>query len=82
MSIQALSALFYAHDGLVASPKSACLQGAFDALTGLFVHVSLWTNEGKTVSMKCRTCQTPHACSMKAYTKQVTGRGLSYRERI
>ena len=43
-SIQALSALFYANDGLVAFPKSARLQGAFNALTGLFDHVGLRTN--------------------------------------
>ena len=36
MSIQALSVLFYADNGLIASPKSARLQGAFKSLTGLF----------------------------------------------
>ena len=45
MSIQALPALFYGDGVLVASPESACLQGAFDALKGLFNHVGLRTNE-------------------------------------
>ena len=40
-SIQALLSLFYADDELVTSPKSACLRGAFDVLTGLFDHVGL-----------------------------------------
>ena len=63
ISIQALLALFYANDVSVASPKSARLQGAFDALTGLFDLVDLRTNKGKTVSMTCRPCHTPHTCS-------------------
>ena len=33
--MQTLLALFYANDGLVVSPESARLQGAYDALTGL-----------------------------------------------
>ena len=62
-TIQALSALFYADDGFVASPESARLQGAFDALKGLFDRVGLRTNKGKTVSMACRPCHTPQAWS-------------------
>ena len=43
-SIQTLVTLFYADDGLVVSPESAQLQGAFNVLTGLFDLVGLWTN--------------------------------------
>ena len=58
-SIQALVALFNAGDELFASLESACLQGAFDTLTGLFDRVGLQTNEGKTIIMACRPCHTP-----------------------
>ena len=45
LSIQTLLALFCANDGLVASPESARIQGAFDTLTGLFDRVGLHTNK-------------------------------------
>ena len=61
MSIQDLSALLYADNGLVASPESARLQVAFDSLTGLFNLVILWTNERKTVSMEYWPRHTPQA---------------------
>ena len=81
-SIQTLLMLFYANDGLVALPESTRLQGAFDALMGLFKKVGLRTNEGKTVSMACRSCHTPHVWSTEAYTCQVMVRGIPYRERL
>ena len=88
-SIQTLSEFFNADDGLVAAPESASLQGAFDTLTGLldaltgpFDQLGLWTNRGKMVSMACRLWHTPHAWSTEAYTQKVTGRGISYRERL
>ena len=58
-SIQTLAAIFYANYRLVASPESARLQGAFNVLTGLFDRVGLHNNEGKIVSMACRSCHTP-----------------------
>ena len=61
-SSQALSVLFYADDRLVTSPKSACLQEAFDTLTNFFDQVGLCTNKGNTVSMACQPCHTSHAC--------------------
>ena len=47
------AALLYADDGMVASSDPACLQGAFNALVGLFDRVGLQTNVGKTVGMVC-----------------------------
>ena len=70
-SIQILEALFCADDGRVASPESARLQAAFGVQAGLFDRVGLQTNEGKTVSMACRPCHTPHVWSTEAYTWQV-----------
>ena len=58
-SIQTLAALFYADDGIVASPESARLQGAFDVLMGLFDQVVLRNNKEKTDIMACRTCHPP-----------------------
>ena len=80
--IQALLALFYANDVMVAAPNSARLQGEFDALTVLFDRVGLSTNKLNTVSMASWTCRTPHAWSIEAYTWQVTGMRLSYRDRL
>ena len=34
------------------------------------------------MSMACHPCHTPHAWSTEAYTRRVTGWGLSYRERL
>ena len=68
MSVQALSSIFYADDRLVASTKSALLQGAFNALEGLFNQMGLRKNEGKTVSMACWPCHTPHSWSTEVYT--------------
>ena len=45
--MQALVAIFYADDGLVASPYIAHLKGAFEVLMSLFDRVSLRTNTGK-----------------------------------
>ena len=52
-SIHALLAIFYVDDVLVASPKSACLQELFDALTSFFERVGLRKNEGKIVKTAC-----------------------------
>ena len=81
-SIQTLLDILYTNDGIIASPESARLQGLFYVLTGLFNQVVLRTNEGKTVSMACPLCRTPHAWSTDSYTRRVTGRGVSYRERL
>ena len=51
---------FYADYGLVTSPDSAHLQGAFDALIGLFDQVGLRTNKGEMGSTTCKMCHTPH----------------------
>ena len=73
-SIQDILALFCAHDRLVASPKSARLQGAVDAFVGLFDRVVFWGNEGKTVSISCWSFHTPHLWSTEAYNWRVAGR--------
>ena len=54
----------------------------FDALIGLFNRVGLQINEGKMTIMACRPYHTPLACSTEDYTQQVTGRGISCRERL
>ena len=57
--IQTLATLFYSNEGLVTSPESTCLQGAFYILTGFFDRVELRNNEGKVVSMALRPCHAP-----------------------
>ena len=49
--------LFYANNGMVASWDPAWIQGAFNALVGLFDRVGLQKNFGKTFSMVCHPCQ-------------------------
>ena len=51
------AALFYADDGMVASLELGWLQGAFNAMLGLFDRVGLRTNVGKTVRMVFHPCQ-------------------------
>ena len=62
-SIQVLLALLYNNYGLVTFPDSTRLQGAFNALAGLFGQVGLWANDGKTVSISYQPCHTPNAWS-------------------
>ena len=74
-------ALFYADDGMVASPDPRWLQWAFNTLVRLFDRVGLHTNVGKTFSMTCRPCPTAVNQSEVAYGRKMTGEGPTYRER-
>ena len=74
--------MFYAEEGMVASSYPAWLQGAFNALVGLFDRVGLQTNVGKTVGMVCHTCQAAGNLTTTAYRRRITGEGQSYRERL
>ena len=75
------AALFYADDGMVASPDPCWLQWAFNALVSLFERVGLRTNVRKMVSMVCRPCQAAETQSEAAYGRKMTGEGPTYRER-
>ena len=67
---------------MVASSDPAWLQGAFNALVGLFGRVGLRKNVGKTVSMVCYPCQaTAGNRIQEAYGKRLTGEGKSYMDR-
>ena len=75
------AALFYADNGMVASSDPAWLQGAFNALVGLFDRVGLRKNVGKTVSMVCHPCQaTAGNITQAVYGRRLTGEGKSYKE--
>ena len=74
------AALLYADDGMVASSDPACLQGAFNALVGLFDRVGLQTNVGNTVSMVCHPCQAAENITQAAYGMRLTGEGNLYKE--
>ena len=58
------------------------LQGAFNALVGLFDRVGLQTNAGKTVGMVCHPCQAAGNLNTAAYGRRIKGEGQSYRERL
>ena len=74
--------LLYVDDGMVASSDPAWLQGAFNALVGLFDRVGLRKNVGKTVSMVCHPCQaTAGNTTQVAYGRRLMGEGKSYKER-
>ena len=75
------AALFYADDGMVASSDPCWLQWAFNTLVGLFDHVGLQTNLGKTVSMTLRPCSAAGNQLEAAYGRKMTGEGLTYLER-
>ena len=74
------AALFYANNGMVASSDPAWLQGAFNALVGLFDRVGLQTNVRKTVGMVCHPCQAAGNLTTEAYGRRITEEGHSYRE--
>ena len=57
------------------------IQLAFDTLTGLFDQVGLQTNIRKIVGMVCRPCWAADVRSDEAYTRQMIGKGLSFKER-
>ena len=73
-------ALFYADNGMVALSEPAWLQGAFNALLGLFDRVVLQTNVRKTVGMVFHPCQAAGNITTEAYGRRITGEGKSYRE--
>ena len=59
----------------------AWIQGAFNALVGLFGRVGLQKNVRKTVGMVCHPCQAAGNITKAAYGRRITGEGNSYRER-
>ena len=65
---------------MVASSDPAWLQGAFNALVGLFDRVGLQTNFGKTVSMVCHPFQAAGNITQAAYGRRLTGEGNSYKK--
>ena len=66
---------------MVASSDPAWLQGAFNALLGLFDRVCLQKNLRKTVSMVCHPFQAAGNITQAAYGRRLKGEGNSYRER-
>ena len=73
--------MFYVNNGMVALLDPAWLQGAFNALVGLFDRVGLQTDVGKTVGMVCHPCQAAGNVTKAAYGRRITGERKSYRER-
>ena len=66
-------ALFYSDDGMVASSDPVWLQGAFNALVGLFYRVGLQTNVGKTVGMVSHPCQSAGNLTTETYGRRIMG---------
>ena len=65
---------------MVASSDPTWLQGAFNALVGLFDRVGLQTNVRKTVSMVCHPCQAAGNITQLAHGRRLTEEGNSYIE--
>ena len=61
------NALFYAENGMVATPDPRWLQDAFSILVDLFDRVGLYTNAGKTVVIVYRPRQVAGTQSEAAY---------------
>ena len=66
---------------MVASSDPRWIQGAFNALVGLFDRVCLRNNIRKTVNMICRLFQAAGNHSEAAYGRRITRYGPTYRER-
>ena len=75
------AALFYADDGLVASPDKEWLQEAFEVLVDLFSRVGLRTNTDKTKVMVFLPGSIRTYYSEAAYKRKIEGEGDSYRQR-
>ena len=73
--------LFYAENGMVASPDPRWLQVDFSTLVCLFGRVGLRNNSGKTVIMVFRPFQAAGMQSEAAYGIRIMGEGPLYRER-
>ena len=74
--------MFCADNGMVALLDPVWLQGAFNALVGMFDRVGLHTNVWKTVGMVCHPCKAAGNLTTEAYGRSIAGEGQSYRERL
>ena len=76
------AALFYADNVMVAAVDPVWLQGAFNALVGLFDRLGLRTNVGKTFGMVCHPYQAAGTLTTEACRRRITVTGQYYRERL
>ena len=70
---------FYADDGVVASTNPGRPQSMFDTLNLFFKWVRMKMNFQKTVGVVCHSCRAVRVWSDKAYRRQITGAGISYK---
>jgi hypothetical protein len=75
------AALFYADDGLLASPDREWLQDAFTVLVDMFARVGLRTNTEKTQVMICTPGFIRTYYSTAAYKRKLSHQGDTYRQR-
>ena len=61
---------------------SVGLQGAFNALVGLFDRLGLWNNVRNKVGMVCHPYQAAGNPTTEAYGRRIMVMGQSYRERL
>jgi len=80
-TVRDLLVAFYADDGLIAAWNHQWLQDALNVLVTLFRKVRLETNVDKTKIMICHPSFIRTHLSDEAHKRQLTGRGLSYRDR-
>ena len=80
-AVQNLAAVFYADDGLPTCPQPDRLQEALEVMMGMFYKVGLRTNVDKTVGIVCQPCRNAGIQLEEAYTRHMTGKGLTYLER-
>jgi hypothetical protein len=77
-----VTATFYADDGLLASHDAERVQQGLDKFTELFARVGLKMNATKTVVMISGGPKEYGRQGQEAYTRKVTGRGKTHRERM
>jgi hypothetical protein len=77
-----VTAKFYADDGLLASHDAKRVQQGLDKFTELFARVGLKMNATKTVVMISGGPKEYGRQGPAAYTRKVTGRGKTHKERM
>jgi hypothetical protein len=74
-------AQFYADDGLLSGENPQEVQRAMDIFTTVFARVGLKMNATKTKAMTMIGSKAFASISKTAYTRRITGEGLTHRER-
>ena len=74
--------VFYTDGGILVSQEVEWLQGALNALIGLFLRIKLAANISMSKKMTCQVVLMRSGISGKAFGRSITGKGETYREQL